>query len=44
MEQVEQLRILVRIIDPALLTTEDRASLLDLIHRAFDAALGHPPT
>jgi len=36
-EHINTLRHLLPMIDPALLTREDRAALLDLIGRAFDA-------
>lgn len=37
MELVSQLRALIVTVDPALLTTPDRLSLLDLAERAFCA-------
>ena len=41
MKHVYQLRHLANVIDPALLTHDDRRALLALIERSFDAATGH---
>ena len=40
-KHVYQLRHLANVIDPALLTHDDRRALLALIERSFDAATGH---
>lgn len=40
MEVVSQLRTLLHLVDPALLTKDDRLALLDLVGRCFETAGG----
>lgn len=41
-EHVSQLRRLIEVVDPVLLTTDDRLALLNLVERCFQTAGGGP--